>query len=104
MIITTKGGRTKELPEHMDPARVAGLDEDGRIVVDDFGARSYSGPAKDRPHMFGLTLCCNAYDKGYEDGVYCRRCAGAKPHADVGNYLFPMNDAYPDLDEVESIA
>ncbi len=23
-----------------------------------------------------VTWCCGAYLKGFEDGVYCRRCAG----------------------------
>lgn len=93
--ITTRSGRTKVLPDNLEPSRVAGLDEDGRIVVDDFDARH------DRNgHMFGLTLCCNAYDKGYDDGVYCRGCAGGAPAPDGGNNLFRAADgSFPGLDE-----
>lgn len=93
--IRTESGRTRILPEHLAPEQVAGLDEDGRIVV--------KSP-EDAPFLFGLTLCCNAYDKGYSDGVYCRRCAGSERNADQGNYLFPVNGTYPGLDPVKEIS
>lgn len=78
--ITTKSGRTRVLPEHVDPDEVLGLDEDGRIVIH---------PEWMGDHAFGLTLCCNAYDKGVEDGVVCRNCYGDEN----GNYLFFRDEA-----------
>jgi len=89
--ITTVSGATRALPEHIDPKDVIGLDGDGRVVVKldwmDYG--------------FGLTLCCDAFDKGCEDGVFCRACYGGKPDADEGNYLFPAKDgSMPGLDPI----
>jgi hypothetical protein len=103
--IVTQSGRSRTLPEKLEVSRVAGLDEDGRIVVDDFDARNAqpingSGWTLD-PFMFGLTLCCNASDKGMEDGVYCRACYGAKPNADGGNYIYREADgSFPGLDPI----
>lgn len=104
IIITTESGATRELPEHVDVSRVAGLDEDGRIVVDDNDARN-AAPLQVQsftltPFMFGLTLCCNAYDKGMEDGVFCRACYGGESD-DVGNYLYRQPDgSFPGLDPI----
>lgn len=97
--ITTANGVTRTLPDNLDPERVAGLDEEGRFVVDDFGARTGNGA-----HMFGLTLCCNAYDKGCEDGVFCRGCYGGAPNPDEGHYLFPDGQGqFPGLDPVVKV-
>lgn len=100
--ITTASGRTRTLPDTLDIKVVAGLDLDGRIVVDHFDARN-AEPSKllGQPFMFGLTLCCDASDKGCEDGVYCRACYGSKPNADEGNYLYRASDgSFPDLDPI----
>lgn len=68
--IRFQSGATRAL--HADLAkRVQGLTANGRVVVDD----GYG-------YLFGLTLCCNAYDKGVEDGVVCRSCYGS----DTGEY------------------
>jgi hypothetical protein len=99
--IITESGATRVLPDDLDPERVAGLDSEGRIVVDDFGALSGSGnwktlPGDDKPFLFGLTLCCNASDKGTEYGVVCRGCYSDD---DTGNYLYPDADGtFPGLD------
>ena len=86
--IRTASGRTRVLPEHVDVAKVVGLDPDGRIVVEDFGP--------DPTFVFGLTLCCNAYDKGVEDGIVCRACYS---YTENGAYLFRRFDGtYPGLD------
>lgn len=108
--IHTASGRTRDVPEKLDPARIVGLDEDGRIVVDDFGAmkRPPHGPddqlsrrADQRPYIFGLTLCCDASDKGTEDGVVCRACYGDE---DTGHYIFQADDgSFPGLDPVARI-
>jgi hypothetical protein len=102
-ILTTASGRKRRLPADLDPARVVGLDQDGRIVVDDFDAFNAQpqtvGGYTMQPFLFGLTLCCNASDKGCEDGVYCRACYGSKRNADEGNYLYRAADGtFPDLD------
>lgn len=100
-ILETESGRTVDLPESLDLTQVAGLDEDGRIVVDWFDARA---KGKDGDFLFGLTLCCNASDKGCEDGVYCRSCYGGAPNADEGNYLFRKADGtFPGLDPTKEI-
>lgn len=99
--VVTESGERRVLPERLDPAVVAGLDEDGRIVVDHFDARNDEKPQFGTPFMFGLTLCCNASDKGVEDGVVCRGCYG---DADTGNYLFREADGtFPGLDPVARI-
>lgn len=84
-VIRTVSGATKELPDWLDPTpgsdpEVLGLDQDGRIVVH----HDWMGDA----HAYGLTLCCNAYDKGVEHGVVCRACYGDES----GNYLFWKDD------------
>lgn len=110
--IHTASGRSKTLPENLNLERVAGLDEEGRIVVDDHDAQNptatgitytdWSGEKRtDPPFMFGLTLCCNASDKGTEDGICCRGCYGTEPNADAGNYLHKAEDgSFPGLDPV----
>ena len=90
-VITTASGRQRRVPAHIDIDRIAGLDPEGRIVVDDFDARnaepSTVAGLTTAQFMFGLTLCCDAYDKGVEDGVVCRACYGEKGD-DVGSYLY----------------
>lgn len=66
-------GTTRSLPSEL-AQRVVGLSPDGRVVVKDEWA----------DYLFGLTLCCNAYDKGMENGVGCRACYGP----DAGEYFF----------------
>lgn len=93
--LVTVSGRRRELPEGLDPKRVAGVDEDSRIVMAD--------PEGDEapPFLFGLTLCCNAYDKGVEHGIVCRGCYGDD---DIGNYLWRDEDGdYYGLDPVDHI-
>ena len=102
--ITTESGRTKVLPDTLELHRVAGLDREGRIVVDDSDARnaepSVVAGHTIAPFMFGLTLCCNASDKGVESGVVCRGCYG---ETDVGNYLYREPDgSFPELDPIAS--
>jgi hypothetical protein len=106
--IRTASGRTRVLPSYVDPATAAGLDEEGRLVVDNFSARTstieHHPGGTVRPFLFGLTLCCNASDKGCEDGVFCRACYGSKPNADTGHYLFMADDGtFPGLDPVASV-
>jgi hypothetical protein len=115
--LTTASGRTATVlsDDLARSERIAGLDPEGRIVVDDFDARN---PAKqgitytdwngekrtDPPFMFGLTLCCQASDKGMEDGVFCRACYGTKPDADAGSYLYRADDgSFPDLDPIKGL-
>lgn len=73
----------------VDPERedltVLGRDPEGRIVV-----RFYPH-SPDGGWTFGLTLCCNAVDKGVEDGVVCRGCYG---DTDVGVYSPRVADAF----------
>ena len=101
--IVTASGRQRDLPPTLtDPeGRVVGLDEDGRIVVDNFGTSSR--PYHEGDFVFGLTLCHDASDKGVEDGVVCRACYGdADTGADAGNYLFRAPDgSFPGLDPVD---
>lgn len=77
-------GSTREL--NIDPAAagandgrpvVIGLDPEGRVVV------RYGYGEGRQSWTFGLTLCCNASDKGVESGVVCRGCYG---DSDVGSY------------------
>jgi outer membrane receptor for monomeric catechols len=70
------------------PMRVLGLDADGRIVV------NYYPDDEDGGWTFGLTLCCNASNKGIESGVVCRACYGTRPTADEGDYGATAVDAY----------
>lgn len=59
----------------------------------------------ERPYLFGLTLCCNAYDKGSMDGVVCCACYGDnETGADIGAYLPLTADGFVGLDPVASIA
>lgn len=103
--IVTQSGRTKELPPGFNPERIEGLDPEGRIVVNDFDARNaeprtIAGHVS-QPFMFGLTLCCNAYDKGVEDGIVCRSCYS---YEESGNYLYRAEDGtFPGLDEIEKV-
>lgn len=106
--IITEAGRVRPLPKWLDVEIVKGLDEAGRIVVDNFDA--FNAPDKEpgaltgHPFLFGLTLCCNAYDKGMEWGVGCRACYGGKRNADEGNYLFRNPDGtFPGLDPVVEV-
>lgn len=116
--LITVSGRRKVLPETWESDReVVGLDADGRIVVDWFGAREkpYNSHWSQRPFIFGLTLCCNASDKGMEDGVGCRGCYGLegelavardgrKVIADAGNTMFMAPDGtFPGLDPIDHI-
>lgn len=95
-VIVTRSGRSVPLPVGLDAERVVGLDRDGRIVVDDFDALHGDGP-----FLYGLTLCCNASDKGVEDGVVCRGCYG---YDEVGAYLYPTpTREFPDLDRVKEV-
>lgn len=101
-VITTASGIVRRLPTNLEPGRVAGLDSEGRIVVDDFAARTSNPLVRAgltmRPFMFGLTLCCNASDKGVEDGVACRGCYGME---EIGSYLHKADDGtFPGLDPV----
>lgn len=103
----TESGRTHELPApllrsspeypgQLTRHAVAGLDPDGRIVVDQFDARNGKGT-----FLFGLTLCCNATDKGTEHGVVCRGCRTGR---DTGNYLYRAADgSFPGLDPIVCI-
>jgi hypothetical protein len=85
--IKTASGRTKRVPAHVQIDTIVGLDEAGRVVVHE----EWMGN-----HAFGLTLCCNAFDKGVEDGVVCRSCYSYEEH---GNYLFQAPDgSWPGLD------
>lgn len=74
--IVTASGRTRALPDHVNPDEVVGLDPDGRIVVYEPWMSDYA---------FGLTLCCDAYDKGAEWGIVCRACYGDE---EAGAYLW----------------
>ena len=114
--IITESGREKTLPAGFNPERVEGLDPDGRIVVDDFGARNEKpntvvlnqvvgepGPPASAtpPFMFALTLCCNAYDKGVEDGIVCRACYS---YEETGDYLYRAPDGtFPGLDPIAGV-
>lgn len=103
--ITTQSGRTQPLPQHVDATIVVGLDDEGRIVVDQFGALTSKVPAdaprSEQPHLFGLTLCCHAWDTATEDGVVCRSCYD---EVDTGHYIFRVEGTFPGLDPVASIA
>lgn len=93
--IKTASGRTRRVPAHVDTTTILGLDGAGRVVVQEDWMKS--GDA----YAFGLTLCCDAWDKGMEDGIYCRACYGAKPDADAGHYMWADgNGDIPGLDPV----
>ena len=111
--LTTQSGRTAQVRSDMlaRSERIAGLDPEGRIVIDDYDARNpEKKPSVIGGHtlgifMFGLTLCCQASDKGTESGVCCRACYGTAPGADEGSYLY-RNEAdgtFPDLDPIKDL-
>lgn len=104
LTFTTQSGRTFEVKDDFyQPERIVGLDPDGRIVVDTFNVLTSETPSS-RDFVFGLTLCHQASDKGYEDGIYCRACGGAGPNADAGNYLYRAPDGtFPGLDPIVAI-
>lgn len=100
--VTTISGMSREIPANLVDD-VVGLDAEGRIVVDNFGALD---DPTDGAFVFGLTLCCNASDKGVEDGIVCRRCYGEE---ETGSYLFAAPTSagdwtYPELDLVSADA
>jgi hypothetical protein len=71
--VTFADGSTRSLRGNFTQGvAVLGLSDEGRVVVQNEGF----------PYTYGLTLCCNAYDKGGDTGVYCRRCYGD----DCGEY------------------
>ena len=90
--ITITAARARRLlPPNLEVDRIVGLDasEDHRIVVDDFDAvaKATADPGvafRDAPFVFALTACCNASDKGVEDGIVCRGCYG---YDEVGDYM-----------------
>lgn len=75
--LTFQSGKTREVRESIKD-QVVGLDDDGRIVVD-----------QGMDMHYGLTLCCDAFDKGTADAVVCRSCYGT---TDTGAYYFPGPD------------
>lgn len=77
-------GETREIADFYEPERVVGLDPEGRILVNDGG-----------DFLFGLTLCCNASDKGTESGIACRGCYGTE---ETGAYYFEAH--YADVADV----
>lgn len=100
--LKTVSGRTKQIEEYPQESEypgqftqkdVMGLDQEGRIVINPFQER-------DPDYLFGLTLCCDAFDKGAENGSVCRCCYGPES----GSYLWKEEDgSFPGLDPVESI-
>lgn len=76
-VITCQSGQTRLVKYAVsDDTPVLGLDEDNRVVVNVYG------------HRFGLTLCCDAFDKGSDGGVCCRACYGP----DAGVYDAVVSD------------
>lgn len=106
--LKTVSGKTKQIPDfpkeaeypgQITEADVVGLDLDGRIVVDVFHVRGKE--YNPNSYLFGLTLCCNAFDKGTEHGVVCRGCYGL----DSGKYIWiDSQGEFPGIDFVESIS
>jgi len=76
--VTFQSGATRDLHPAIVPT-VLGLSAEGRVVVQSEGM----------PWTFGLTLCCNAYDKGMEDGAGCRACYSLD---DAGEYDAVVSD------------
>lgn len=94
--VTLASGKTAKVPANID--NVVGIDVEGRIVVDHFDAftaedrvATYADgmTLTERPFVFGLTLCCNASDKGVEDGIACRSCYGME---EIGMYHHRLPD------------
>lgn len=106
-MLVTESGRSRGVKantvEGVGADNICGLDEDGRIVVDNFGTREK--PYESGQFLFGLTLCHDASDKGVESGIVCRACYGdASNGADVGNYLWRDPDgSFPGLDPIKSL-
>jgi len=82
--VVFRNGLSRTIPTDL-AARVIGMSAERRIVVQDEGF----------PWTFGLTLCCNAYDKGTEHGAACRACYGD----DAGEYNAVVK--HPVLDPAE---
>lgn len=97
MITLTTRHHSKALPADLELSRVVGFDQAGRIVVNDFDA--FNPNASNDVFLFGLTLCCNASDKGVEDGIVCRGCYG---YHETGNYLF-RSHGFPGFDPLTQI-
>jgi hypothetical protein len=76
--VTFQSGATRDLHPAIVPS-VIGLSAEGRVVVQTEGM----------PWTFGLTLCCNAYDKGMEGGSGCRACYS---YDDAGEYDAVVSD------------
>lgn len=81
----------RSLVEPVNPGtmKVLGLDGEGRIVV------HYYPDSPDGGWTFGLTLCCQATDKGSEFMVVCRGCYGTD---DIGSYDATVEDTLVDWD------
>lgn len=96
-VIRLASGVNRRIPADIE--NVVGVDSEGRIVVDWFDALAAPAPKvgeQTPPSLFGLTLCCNASDKGVEDGVVCRGCYG---YDDTGAYHFKTTTGeFPDVD------
>jgi len=100
-ILTTKSGRkvTVDSDELAQSGRIVGADPEGRIVVNDFDA--FNAPAEHHPFLFGLTLCCQASDKGVENGIVCRGCYA---YDETGSYLYREADgSFPGLDPIDTL-
>ena len=92
--ILFRSGATRTL--RIDPTRVVGLDAEGRILVNDFTQpiTDATGEVRSNGFLYGLTLCCNASDKGTEHGIVCRGCYGT---SDTGAYYYaPYESAVAD--------
>jgi hypothetical protein len=107
LTIRTRSGACRIVDSAVDAETIVGLDPDGRLVVDTFGDAFHPDRRKieqSTPFLFGLTLCCNAYDKGGECDVYCRACYGGAANADAGAYLYMAADGtYPGFDPAVSV-
>jgi hypothetical protein len=113
VIVRTRSGAEKEFKSAIDWTRIVGLDWDRRVVVNDFDAFredrasrtvNYGGIAStESPFLFGLTLCCNASDKGTDWGVCCRSCYGDSDNADEGSYIFMDAERTYDFDPADVV-
>lgn len=77
--------------DHTTKYPIVGLDPQGRVIVD---LTSEMGTKDGKPYLFGLTLCCDGFDKGYEDGVFCRSCGGANQPFDIGSNWPEVTDPF----------